>query len=243
MGCVILFGATSEIGRAILKHLPEKSRQEITLVGSSNPKSVVSENGNTKFIFQDWSNLASSNELFLAISRISEPDLVIISLGYASPEQTQTQVDEMKKALDANLLWPLLCLDALASNNKMKNTTQTIFISSSLVSLPATSKNFIYTNLKESAERVIEKGFKSGDFKGTYLFLRPGYVPTKLNSHLRPGSFPSSPDEVAKVVIRKLVRGHANHVLHAPRKISIMANLSKAIPRPILRRVLEYLQG
>ena len=149
MGRVILFGATSEIGQAILKHLPEKSREEITLVGSSNPNSLVSENSNTKFIFHDWSNLANSDELFLAISRISEPDLVIISLGYASPEQTQTQIDEMKKALDANLLWPLLCLDALASNNKMKKTTQTIFISSSLVSLPATSKSYVYTNLKE----------------------------------------------------------------------------------------------
>jgi hypothetical protein len=177
------------------------------------------------------------------MSRIPEQDLVIVSLGYASTEQKQSDSDEMKKSLDANLLWPLLCLDALASNNKMKVSTQTIFISSSLVSLPTTSKSIVYTNLKKSAEEIIKKGFARGDFGGTYFFLRPGFVPTKLNSHLPAGSFPSTPDDVARVVIRKIGSGQANRVIHAPRKISIMAGVSKVVPKAILRRILESLQG
>ena len=242
MSRVILFGATSEIGQAILKKLPENSKKEITLVGSTKSIMESSANRKTNFIFQDWSNLGDSGNLFSEVSRIPEQDLVIISLGYASVEQKQTEIDEMKKSLDANLLWPLLCLDALASNNKMNNTTQTIFISSSLVSLPTTSKSFVYTNFKKSAEEIIKKGFINGNYKGKYLFLRPGFAPTKLISQLDPGSFPSTPDEIAEVVIRGLESGKANCVLHAPRKISIMAGLSRAVPEPILRRILESLQ-
>ena len=242
MSRVILFGATSEIGQAILKCLPEKSRQEITLVGSSKPSAGIPQNSKTNFIYQDWSNLESAEELFSELSSLPEQDLVIISLGYASSEEKQTEVDEIKKSLNANLLWPLLCLEALASNNRMNHTTQTIFISSSLASLPTTSKSFVYTNLKKSAEGIVREGFTKGEFKGSYIFLRPGFVPTKLNSHLAPGSFPSTPDEIAKVVIRKLESGKANCVLHAPRKISIMAGLSRAVPEPILRRILESLQ-
>lgn len=242
MSRVILFGATSEIGQAILTLLPKKSRQEITLVGSTKPTTGISANSKIRFVFQDWSNLESSEGLFSEMSRIPEQDLVIISLGYASAEQKQNDLDEIKKSLDANLLWPLLCLEALASHNKMKETTQTIFISSSLVSLPTTSKSFVYTNLKKSAEGIIKKGFTKGDFKGTYIFLRPGFVPTKLNSHLSAGSFPSTPDDVARLIIRKIGNGQANRVLHAPRKISVMAGISRVIPKAILRRILESLQ-
>ena len=242
MSRVILFGATSEIGQAILKCLPEKSRQEITLVGSSKPSTGFSVDSETNFIFQDWSKLESAKGLFNEISSLPEQDLVIISLGYASAEEKQTEIDEMKKSLNANLLWPLLCLEALASNNRITHSTQTIFISSSLVSLPTTGKSFVYTNFKKSAEKIIKKGFINGNYKGKYLFLRPGYAPTKLNSHLAPGSFASTPEGIAEIVIRGLESGKANCVLHAPRKISIMAELSRAVPEPILRRILEFLQ-
>jgi decaprenylphospho-beta-D-erythro-pentofuranosid-2-ulose 2-reductase len=238
----ILFGSTSEIGRAVIRELCDLNNTKLTLVGSGiDIKSSLGFKGE-QLLELDWASPQTASSLPLKLGAIEEADLVVVSLGFASKEDLQLDLMELQKSIQANLSWPLICVRSLHDAGKVKPMTQFVIISSALVGLPTTRKSYVYSTLKNSLELVIKETVNAKKFIGDYIFLRPGYVPTKLNKHLSPGSFPSTPEKVARQLNKKIKSGLSSGAVYAPAHISGLAIAIRLIPKSILKSLLKKLQ-
>jgi NAD(P)-dependent dehydrogenase (short-subunit alcohol dehydrogenase family) len=236
----ILFGASSEIGVAIIQEYCDAADWTVTKVGSSSSNSG-SDSGNLLLI--DWNSAKSINDISSNEILQKKFELVVISLGYLSETDQQLNSDEILINVKANLVWPLLCLEFMESNSLINKSSIVIVVSSSLVALPPTRKSFLYTILKSTLENILTTGLRFEYVKSNIIFLRPGYVDTKINRHLPPGRMATTPNVVAQTLVLKLKNGKKRGIVYAPSRIGFLSGLVKFLPMSARRWALEKLQN
>lgn len=236
----ILFGATSEIGIAIIDELCAPPDWFIVRAGSPKAASGEAVMVDLQIDWERMEPIEQSSEF----SKLNiKFDLVVISLGYLPATNLQFNSHEILKNSNANLIWPLLCLDFLVKNSLLSKDAIIVILSSSLVALPVTRKSLVYTNLKSTLEKTINDGIHYGFFPNNVIFLRPGYVLTKINSHLPPGKFPTTAQIVAKTLANKIRKGCVRGVIYAPTQVGVMAVFTKIFPHRIRRWALSKAQN
>jgi decaprenylphospho-beta-D-erythro-pentofuranosid-2-ulose 2-reductase len=239
MKSAVLFGATSEIGQALIHELCDRTYSQVTFVGSSEKNAITHSEKHVSYIEQNWSDLTNLESLPGKFASLKSIDLVVVSVGYASEEILQMDIQRFKKSVEANLLWPVICLKALSDAQRMSASTQVILVSSALIDLPRTGKSFVYASLKKATEEIVVESLRSSILSGNIILLRPGYVPTKLNAHLPAGSFPSTPAKIAARVAKKIRSGKINGVVYAPLGIATLAFSVKLLPRWLTKIALQ----
>ncbi len=67
------------------------------------------------------------------------------------------------------------------------------------------------------------------------LVARPGFVPTKMTSGLRPMPLSTTPEALARAVADGLER--KAHTVWAPRVLRLVMSVIRLLPRPLFRRL------
>lgn len=236
----ILFGATSEIGAAIIEEFCDSRDWKVIRAGSEK----FTETKDSKIDLPiDWEKLETIEAKSYSCFSDVKFDFVVVSLGYLPETSLQYTSAEVLKSASANLLWPLLCLEFLERNSLLHEETVVVVVSSSLVALPATRKSLLYTIFKSTLEEVLVDGMRYGFISNNIILLRPGYVLTKINSHLSPGKFPTTSKTIAMTLKRKIRNGRVSGVVYAPSRIGTLAFLARILPIRIRRWCLEKLQN
>lgn len=236
----ILFGASSEIGLAIIQEYCGTDAWRYIKAGSHS-KEI---DGNSEFdLHIDWKNLRPIEDFSISEIESLKIDFAVVSLGYLPEPSAQTSGNEIIQSTFANLIWPLLCLEWLNRKSLMRDTGIIIVVSSALVTLPPTRKNFLYTILKSSMEKIILNGIRFGNFEKKIIILRPGYVPTKINEHLSPGKYGSTPGQIAVEVVKVIRSGKKSGVVYAPALLKYLIPTTKLVPYKIRRFFLSLIQN
>lgn len=235
----ILFGATSEIGAALIDEFCASEEWRIVRAGSY--LHGVEEKVEVDLVM-NWEKVQPIQDFASQEIADLEFDFVVISLGYLPGTDLQTAGSEIVRSTFANFLWPLLCLEFLENKKLVQDSGVVVVVSSALVALPPTKKSYFYTILKSSLESAVSNGIRFGFFRSNIIFLRPGFVPTKINQHLSPGKFATTPTEVAKKTIQKIKNGKRSGVVYAPSQIVTLIFVSKFLPLRFRRWVLSLLQ-
>jgi decaprenylphospho-beta-D-erythro-pentofuranosid-2-ulose 2-reductase len=67
------------------------------------------------------------------------------------------------------------------------------------------------------------------------MVVRPGFVKTKMTEGLDPAPFSTTPEAVAREIVRGLARG--SHTVWAPSLLRIVMSALRHVPRPLFRRL------
>lgn len=232
----LLIGSSSEIGSAIIREICDSSTN-LFVVGTQMPDLTDYET-KIKFIFKDWSNLYST---IFDSSLNYQFDYVVISLGYLPTIESQLEKTELVNSFAANFYWPLNIVNELLKNDFVKRSATVIIIGSALAGLEPSNKTFVYSLFKTDLEKTLRKYFfNSVPFK--VIFLKPGYVPTKLNAHLAPGRFPSSPEEIAQKLMKYLKNKRQFQIVYVPFYLKLAHFLLTSLPVFISRNILQVIQ-
>jgi hypothetical protein len=236
----ILFGSTSEIGSAIIEEYCNPLEWMIIRAGSQTDTVNVK---NRIDLLIDWDELGTIETTLDPRLANVKFDFVVVSLGYLPDTKLQFSSEEILESANANLLWPLLCIEFLQRNDLFHKDTIIVLVSSSLVALPATKKSLTYTIFKSTLEEILVNAVRYNFIACNVIFLRPGYVSTKINSHLAPGKFPTTARIVAMTLSHKIRKGKVTGIVYAPTQIGALACLTRILPTRVRRLFLDKVQN
>lgn len=242
---VMLVGATSEIGGAILARLASRAGlRRVVLVGRPGA-------GLDGACAQWQDRLPSAGVESLALDlvdtgRLAAPirsrwadgeiDIVIVAAGVL-PDPEAAAADPAV-ALDAgrvNFLGPLEVATA-AVGEMSRQGHGTLVVLSSVAAERPRRDNFVYGATKAALDAWANGAADA--LHGSVpriLVVRPGMVRTSMSAHLPEAPMTCDPDDVARAVVRRLHRGPTT--IWVPSRLRWLMAVLRHLPRPVFRRL------
>lgn len=246
--CIVLLGSSSVIGNAIASKLQEFFEfpvlrvRRITKPNEKNMRIYVSKTDASAEIF-----LQNLNSFIELKNYLRQNELVIQSLivssGYMSESRLQLDYIELMKTFDANVAYPISGVTELAS--ELINSSNLIFLSSSLNHFPLQRKHYNYQLSKEYADSLLFQYLELADRQFSTFIVRPGHVASKLNNHI-PTKFSSiKPEYIGDSVLRRIQNGQvgSNQIqnIYVPNFLRAFVLISRVLPRFVLEQIFRKL--
>jgi len=234
---VLVYGAASDLGNAILAELPLEKGASLTLIGratSVNPENYPKFD-RVVYHQHDLANFDSYENLVVFIDSIGAVDLAIMASAVLPNEDEDLNFESVKTAMTINVSGTTSVLSILAKKLLATPNSHLLFISS-VASIRPRLRNFTYGATKAAGDFYsLGLGFKYRRQKLFVTVLRPGYVYTKMSENFSPAPFATTPEKVAKIALLGLQRKKT--VIYAPRKLKLILNLARITPRFIFNRL------
>jgi decaprenylphospho-beta-D-erythro-pentofuranosid-2-ulose 2-reductase len=242
---VVLIGGTSEIGIATLHEMGKRKRlQRIVLCGRQ------SENlqRTAEILAADFVNakielvpldLINSGTLSLVVEEIFDAgriDVVVLAAGVL-PDAIRAMDDAEYAVASAkvNFLGPLEIGTAALSRFR-KQGHGTLVVMSSVAAERPRKDNYVYGSAKSGIDAWANGAADA--ISGTavrVLVVRPGMVRTRMSAGIPEAPLTSNPDDVAKVIAKRLSRGPVT--VWVPGKLRWLMFVLRHLPRPIFRKI------
>ena len=242
---VILIGGTSEIGIATLREMGKRKRlQRIVLCGRQSENlqrtaeilAVDFANAKIELVPMD---LLNSGTLSLVVEEIFDAgriDVVVLAAGVL-PDASRA-MDDAEYAVESakvNFLGPLE-IGTTALDRFKKQGHGTLVVISSVAAERPRKDNYVYGSAKAGIDAWANGAADA--IAGTavrVLVVRPGMVRTRMSAGIPEAPLTSNPEDVAKVVIRRLSRGPVT--VWVPGKLRWLMFVLRHLPRPIFRKI------
>ena len=237
---VLLVGASSILGNAVVRELEKQWELDVFALGGRDDSCL--DSGPITQTNINWLEIECEDILNLQIGYPSKFDLIIVCLGYISDPQNQFEASEMIKSFKLNVFFPVQIVNLYLEADQLAKDCTILFFSTALVSLPGFQKSFVYSNFKKQLENLVLSLQKNRWRDFNCIFIRPGYVPTKINQHLGKGLFPSTPEVLAKRVSKSLIGGKHNGVIYSPVGLGILIRISKVLPSSLKVKLVYCLE-
>ena len=242
---VILIGGTSEIGIATLREMGKRKRlQRIVLCGRQSEnlqrtaEILAVDFANAK-IEQFHMDMVDSGTLSLVIEEVfngGRIDVVVMAAGVL-PDATRV-MNEAEYAVESakvNFLGPLE-IGTTALDRFKKQGHGTLVVVSSVAAERPRKDNYVYGSAKAGIDAWANGAADA--IAGTavrVLVVRPGMVRTRMSAGIPEAPLTSNPEDVAKVVIRRLSRGPVT--VWVPGKLRWLMFVLRHLPRPVFRKI------
>jgi decaprenylphospho-beta-D-erythro-pentofuranosid-2-ulose 2-reductase len=243
---VLVLGGSSDIAVATVKKLASARTEKVVLAGH-NPDNLkqaqvqleaagVSKVSTTAFDALDF----ASHEPFVS-STFDEHgsfDLVLVCFGLlGNQEHDETHPLDAVKVVEANYTGAVSVLLPLAQRMKQQGRGD-IVVLSSVAGERARAANFIYGSSKAGldafcqglGDALVGSGVK-------VMVVRPGFVETKMTSHMGKKPMSTTADAVAQNIVDGLTKGR--EIVWAPAKLRAVASVMRLLPRPLFRRIKQ----
>ena len=242
---VVLIGGTSEIGIATLREMGKRKRlQRIVLCGRQSEnlqrtaEILAVDFANAK-IEQFHMDMVDSGTLSLVIEEVfngGRIDVVVMAAGVL-PDATRV-MNEAEYAVESakvNFLGPLE-IGTTALDRFKKQGHGTLVVISSVAAERPRKDNYVYGSAKAGIDAWANGAADA--IAGTavrVLVVRPGMVRTRMSAGIPEAPLTSNPEDVAKVVIRRLSRGPVT--VWVPGKLRWLMFVLRHLPRPVFRKI------
>jgi len=207
---VILFGGSSEIGRAIANGAIEEFGDSLntTILRVQRARPPATESTGDEILL--W-NPRSSEEITKTVESLSltASDLVIFSVGSLSLDgflidELVKSIALVEKEIFANGTLPILSLLAV-SKQMLEIQGGTIVVVSSVAAFPVLESNSIYSASKRLLDEVAQSFLRSLRSTGIRLIIvRPGFVKTKLHTNRTSSPLSTSCEKVSRATLKML---------------------------------------
>ena len=242
---VVLIGGTSEIGIATLHEMGKRKRlQRIVLCGRQSENlqrtaeilAVDFANAKIELVPMD---LLNSGTLSLVVEEIFDAgpiDVVVLAAGVL-PDASRAMDDAEYAVASAkvNFLGPLEIGTAALSRFR-KQGHGTLVVMSSVAAERPRKDNYVYGSAKSGIDAWANGAADA--IVGTavrVLVVRPGMVRTRMSAGIPEAPLTSNPDDVAKVIAKRLSRGPVT--VWVPGKLRWLMFVLRHLPRPIFRKI------
>ena len=241
---VLVLGGDSDIAYATLQALIRERTRTIILAGRDVAKLEerardLTELGATKVdtVHFDGANL-DSHEAFVAriFKEHSDVDLVFLAYG-ALGDQMADEHDRQRtlKLIQTNYVGPVSVLIPLAASMK-KQGHGTIAVMSTVAAERPRRSNYIYGSSKAGLDWFAQGLGDAMHGSGVnVLVVRPGFVKSKMTSHMDDAPLAATPNEVAEAVVAGLRKNQ--NIVWVPGKIRWVMSVLRHIPHAIFRRL------
>jgi decaprenylphospho-beta-D-erythro-pentofuranosid-2-ulose 2-reductase len=234
---IVLLGGTSEIGEEILKVFSTDNTTEIVVAGRKMPESEFysQHKALVSFEFLDVNEKDSIQQFVSTRINIREIDLAIICIGVLPPIWENLKNQEKLNFYNTNYTGTVFLMDLIASKMKKQKHGRIIVLSSVSSEFPRPS-NFRYGSAKAGLDFFV-RGLASElkDANVQITLLRPGYIFTRMSSHIAAAPFSKSKTYLAKSI--PLIQSKNIRILYVPGILKYVFFLLKLLPRQIRNQI------
>jgi len=244
---VVVFGASSDIARAITRKLCAARAHTVVLAGR-NPELLQSaadearEYGATStdtviFDAEDVSDVARCvGEAFDKVADVV--DLVVIAVGYQVDQATYENDPVMAARIaTVNFTWPVAAVTEVR-RRLVEQGSGRILVISSVTAVRVRRSVYLYGGAKAGLDRLCNAVADSLEGTGVTLqLLRPGMVRTRMTAGLEEPPFTTGPNEVAENVMKGLASGE--RVIWSPPILRYVYFVLRHLPAPLWRKVMD----
>ena len=238
----LIIGGNSDIGKAIAVELAKAKCNLILTSRIKNKKDSFCSHLRLKFdinVNNKYLDICSHNSFDNFVNTLNPiPDLIFICVGYLDDQKISFENnDHALLSINTNFIGPVLMLNKLSSKLISNNKSCTIIGISSVAGLRGRASNFIYGASKSGFSTYLS-GLRNYlfDFGIKVVTVLPGYVNTKMTSHLNlPTILTVSPEFLAKKII-KAVNSNKD-VMYSTKIWFMIMTVIKYIPEIIFKRL------
>ncbi len=239
-----VLGGTSELALATLAALDLRPGAKVALAGRDEEamkqiRVPTSGGGSAEVITLAWdaAHAATGPQVVAAAAEaLGDIDIVLVAAGILG-DQARAEVD-IEHAIDilsVNLVGVAAVLLPTAERLRSQGHG-TIVVFSSVAGLRGRRANYVYGASKAGLDALAEGVQSSLAGSGAHLLVvRPGFVHTKMTSHLESAPFATTPDVVGAAVADAVRKGR--EAIHVPRLLGPVFAGFRLLPRPVFRRL------
>ena len=238
---VALLGATSEIGRSVLLHLPLENLNTCFLAARDPDRAADS----LKKLLPTYSTIIGINffaektethdEIVDQLFAHGDLDIAIIAAGTLGNDPELDNVTNALNMMNVNYVGSAHVMLLIAERMKKQEHGQILIISSFAQTRPRTD-NFEYGSSKAGLD-FMALGLNE-KLRGTGVsvsVLRPGFVRTRMTKLLPPAPFAVDPDTVGKLAANLIKK--RGSLGYAPPILTWVAVVFRVLPQRVFRRI------
>jgi decaprenylphospho-beta-D-erythro-pentofuranosid-2-ulose 2-reductase len=241
---VFVLGGTSDIGLAVVEALAAGPLTTVVLAGR-RPEALQAAaadltNRGVKevdVVAFDADDTASHAALVDGVFD-HHPDIDVVLMAYGvlgDQDKAEQDPAEAVKILHTNFV-AAASLGLHAARRLREQGHGTIVVLSSVAGERVRASNLVYGAAKAGldglaqglADRLRDRGVR-------VMVVRPGFVHSRMTAGLRPAPFATTPDAVARAIVRGLARG--SEIVWAPPALRPVMTVVRHLPRGVWRRI------
>lgn len=243
-GAILLLGARSEIGSAVVRRLLAHRAAPVVLAARRSgdldePERLVRAAGATEVhrLEFDADDLAGHRRVLEAATGLAGPlDVVVLAFGVLG-DQSRAEVDvaHALAVVHTDYTAHVGLLTELARLMRAQGHGR-IVVFSSVAGVRVRRANYVYGSAKAGLD-----GFASGladALAGSgvrLLLVRPGFVIGRMTEGMQPAPFSSTPERVAEATVRALMAGRGE--VWVPPVLRWLFAVMRMLPRAVWRRM------
>lgn len=238
---VLLVGASSTLGREILRILPRQFH--IWTLGENPP--VFDSCFITNHVSVSWASIADGDILRLTQLPEGPFDFVFVVNGYVSTDLQSSVLQELEFGLQANLIVPAKVIHWLIESKRLNSLSELIVVSTSLVHFKIFAQNALYLREKMLLETFLKR---LRDVTPNLNFpkvriIRPGHFPSKMNKFKTFPCLSYTATNIALKIIESTGSNRRYSYNTIPRRLTVLGKISKLVPNSLLTKVLGLLRS
>lgn len=241
---VLLLGGTSEIGLAVAEALVRARGARTVVLAGRDPAALddagerLRKHGATTgtLTFDALALDTHADLVEEAFDRYGDIDVVVAAWGVLGDQERAE--DEPAAAVEVATIDYVSALSTLlpVATRLERQGHGALVVLSSVAGLRGRRSNYVYGSAKAGLD-VFAQGL--GDRLAPsgiqVLVVRPGFVHTRMTRGLEPAPLATTPQVVAREVVRGLDRG--DHTVYAPQAMQGAMAALRALPRALFRRI------
>jgi decaprenylphospho-beta-D-erythro-pentofuranosid-2-ulose 2-reductase len=241
---VVVIGGTSEIALAIVRALAKTTPREVALLGRDSGRLAQAATALARAGCEQVSTIEVNADqtgrheaaVAAAFERLGGADIVVLAVGLLG--ERGGLPDDVPGALDV-LRTNVVGAGSLLIQAARRLDAQghgTLIVLSSVAGERVRAANVVYGAAKAGLDGLAQG---LGDALRAHgvrvLIVRPGFVHTRMTHGLASPPLATTPDDVARAVVRALDRGSA--IVWAPASLRWLMLALRTLPRSIVRRL------
>ena len=224
-GRIVLIGANSEIGLAILAQLPQDMGREVILVGRTGDYAL------------DVTDKAARIRVVSELFDRGDVDLAVVAVGLLGNNSELSVSENLLATMEVNYVGTVHLLDLISERMKIQSHG-TILVISSFAQVRPRADNFGYGSTKAGLDfyarglalKLVGTGVK-------IKILRPGFVKSKMTQGIGATPFSITADECGMCGV--IAINSKKLVTWAPSILKYVAYVFVALPAPIFRKISQ----
>lgn len=241
---VLVLGGSSDLAVAIVQELARRAPRDVLLLGRDTQRlqdaaGRLREAGCEQVLCGALDALdldGHERAIEEAFERLGGVDVAILAIGVLGERGgVPRDMDDALGVLNVNVLGCGSLLLRTARRLAERGAGKLVVLSSVAAERPRRS-NAVYGASKAGIDALAQGIGDAVREQGVdVLVVRPGFVPTKMTSGLRPMPLSTTPEAVARAVADGLERGA--HTVWSPRVLRPVMGVIRLLPRPLFRRL------